>query len=66
MRVTVDVGGLDLKNVCWYGAVRVNVHVLVDDGLWQATACTRGRTDTPAGEKKKKTVLCSKSSHAIH
>lgn len=40
--VGVDVGGLDLEDVCWYSAVRVNAHVLVNDGLWNATTCRCG------------------------
>lgn len=30
--VGVYVGGLNLEDVCWHGAVRLDAHVFVDDG----------------------------------
>lgn len=60
MRVGVDVGGLNLEDVGWHSAVRLNAHVLVDDGRRKTLAVgLRSADAAAAGTRKSCEKLCN-------
>lgn len=64
MCVGVDVGGLNLENVRWHGAVRLNAHVLVNDGRRETLAVGLRSADAAAAETCKSCEkLCNVGSH---
>lgn len=46
MCVSVNVGGLDLEDVRWHSAVRLDAHVFVHNRRWETLALSRRPTDT--------------------
>lgn len=63
MCVGVDVGGLNLENVGWHGAVRLDAHVLVNDGRRETLAVGLRSADAAAAETCKS---CEKRCNAGH
>lgn len=61
MCVGVDVGGLNLEDVRWDGAVRLDAHVLVNDG-WRETLAVglRPADAAAAGTRKSCEKRCNK------
>lgn len=63
MCVGVDVGGLNLEDVCWHSAVRLDAHILVNDGRRETLAVGLRSADAAAAETRKS---CEKLCNAGH
>lgn len=61
MCVGVDVGGLNLEDVCWNGPVSLDAHVFVDDRWWETLTLGLRPTDTATANTQQLSIFVKES-----